>query len=133
MQNIRRFLFAQSFIYFEIWKNCARIVLRRRIRLRRTKPMTQNKTCQNCKSQFVIEPEDFDFYKKISVPPPTWCPECRQRHRYAWRNERVLYRRNCDLCGKSTVTIYSPNKPYKVYCTYHTGKCPNEFETTYRP
>ena len=32
------------------------------------------------------------------------------------RNERTLYRRNCDLCGKSTVTIYSANKPYKVYC-----------------
>ena len=29
----------------------------------------------------------------------------------------MLYRRNCDLCGKSTVTIYSPNKPYKVYCS----------------
>ncbi|OGZ54724.1 MAG: hypothetical protein A3B25_01550 [Candidatus Ryanbacteria bacterium RIFCSPLOWO2_01_FULL_48_26] len=76
----------------------------------------ETKTCQNCKQQFIIEAEDFDFYKKISVPPPTWCPECRQRHRYAWRNERVLYRRNCDLCGKSTVTIYSPNKPFKVYC-----------------
>lgn len=72
--------------------------------------------CQNCKTQFTIEPDDFGFYEKISVPPPTWCPECRQRRRYAWRNERVLYRRNCDLCGKSTVTIYSPNKPFKVYC-----------------
>ncbi len=36
--------------------------------------------------------------------------------RYAWRNERVFYRRNCDLCGKSTVTIYSPNKDFKVFC-----------------
>ena len=45
-----------------------------------------------------------------------WCPECRQHRRYAWRNERNLYRRNCDLCQKSTVTIYSPTKPHKVYC-----------------
>ena len=76
----------------------------------------QNKTCQNCSGLFVIESEDFNFYEKIKVPPPTWCPECRQLRRYAWRNERTLYRRNCDLCGKSTVTIYSPNKPHKVYC-----------------
>ncbi|MEK7508041.1 MAG: hypothetical protein AAB602_03085 [Patescibacteria group bacterium] len=76
----------------------------------------ETKSCQNCKQNFVIKLDDFAFYKKISVPPPTWCPECRQRRRYAWRNERVLYRRNCDLCSKSTVTIYSPNKPFKVYC-----------------
>lgn len=76
----------------------------------------ETKQCQNCKKDFVIETEDFNFYEKIKVPPPTWCPECRQLRRYAWRNERNLYRRNCDLCGKSTVTIYSPNKPYKVYC-----------------
>ncbi len=78
------------------------------------KPETKN--CQNCREDFTIESEDFNFYEKIKVPPPTWCPECRQQRRYAWRNERTLYRRPCDLCGKSTVTIYSQNKPYKVYC-----------------
>lgn len=76
----------------------------------------ESKICQNCKQSFTIEPDDFSFYEKIKVPPPTWCPECRQQRRYSWRNERVLYRRTCDLCGKSTVTIYSPNKPFKVYC-----------------
>jgi hypothetical protein len=76
----------------------------------------ENKICQNCKKDFTIEIEDFNFYEKIKVPPPTWCPECRQQRRYAWRNERTLYRRDCDLCGKSTVTIYSPNKQLKVYC-----------------
>lgn len=77
---------------------------------------SETKNCQNCRQSFLIEPEDFDFYEKIKVPAPTWCPECRQLRRYAWRNERILYRRNCDLCGKSTVSIYSSNKPYKVYC-----------------
>lgn len=77
---------------------------------------TEIRNCKNCKKDFTIEPEDFNFYEKIKVPGPTWCPECRQQRRYAWRNERNLYRRNCDLCKKSTVTIYSPNKPYKVYC-----------------
>jgi hypothetical protein len=72
--------------------------------------------CRNCKEKFAISQEDFNFYEKIKVPPPTWCPECRQQRRYAWRNERTLYRRDCDLCGKSTVTIYSPNKNLKVYC-----------------
>ena len=38
---------------------------------------TENRICQNCKSEFIIEPEDFNFYEKIKVPAPTWCPECR--------------------------------------------------------
>lgn len=76
----------------------------------------ETRNCQNCKNDFQIEPGDFDFYAKIDVPAPTWCVYCRQQRRYAWRNERTLYRRNCDLCQKSTVTIYSPDKPYKVYC-----------------
>jgi len=76
----------------------------------------ETKNCKNCKNDFVIDSEDFNFYEKINVPVPTWCRNCRQQRRYAWRNERTLYRRNCDLCRKSTVTIYSPNKDLKVYC-----------------
>ena len=76
----------------------------------------ETKNCQNCHQNFNIEPDDFTFYERIQVPPPTLCPDCRQKRRYAWRNERNLYRRDCDLCGKSAVTIYSPEKPYKVYC-----------------
>lgn len=98
---------------------------------------TETKKCQNCKKDFTIEPEDFGFYEKIKVPPPTWCPECRQLRRYAWRNERTLYRRNCDLCGKSTVTIYSANKPYKVYCNecwwgdgWDASSCGRNFDFT---
>ena len=82
----------------------------------KTHSNTLVQACKNCKKDFTTEGEDFNFYEKIRVPPPTWCPECRQLRRYAWRNERTLYRRNCDLCGKNTVTIYSSNKPHKVYC-----------------
>lgn len=73
-------------------------------------------SCKNCNQPFNIEPDDSSFYERIAVPPPTWCPECRAMRRYAWRNDRNLYRRNCDLCGKSTVAMYSPNRPFKVYC-----------------
>ena len=75
------------------------------------------KQCQNCKQNFVIEPEDFKFYDKMKVPPPTFCPECREQRRIAFRNERALYKRNCDLCGQSVVSRVSPDKPYKMYCS----------------
>src|SRR3989344_7476418 len=76
----------------------------------------ETRTCQNCKNDFIIEPEDFDFYKKIDVPPPTWCPECRLIRREAWREGRILHRHICKLCGKSVVSIQSPDDPFTVYC-----------------
>src|SRR3989344_869430 len=84
----------------------------------------ENKNCQNCKKEFTIEHEDFDFYKKISVPPPTFCHECRLQRRLIWRGERSLYKRSCDLCSNSIISIYSKDKPYKVYCRecYHSDQ-----------
>jgi hypothetical protein len=32
----------------------------------------ETKICQNCKKNFIIEPDDFGFYEKIKVPPPTF-------------------------------------------------------------
>ena len=58
------------------------------------------KNCQNCKSDFAIESEDFSFYEKIQVPPPTFCPECRLIRRLAFRESRPLWKDNCDMCGK---------------------------------
>ena len=77
---------------------------------------TETRNCQNCKRPFVIEPDDFGFYERIQVPPPTFCPRCRDQRRMTFRNERSLYRRKCDLCGKNIIARFSPDKPYPVYC-----------------
>ena len=75
----------------------------------------ENKICQNCNLDFIIEPEDFNFYEKIKVPPPTWCRECRQMRRMNFRNERNLYKRKSDKTGKDIISVYSPDSPYKVF------------------
>lgn len=72
--------------------------------------------CQNCKASFIIEPEDFSFYEKIKVPPPTWCAECRLMRRLIWRNERSLYKRSCSLCNKSIIAMYPESVQFPVYC-----------------
>lgn len=76
----------------------------------------ETKNCQNCKKDFVIEPEDFSFYEKIKVPPPTFCPECRLIRRMTWRNERALYRQNCKNCGNVIFTNYNPKSNLTVFC-----------------
>lgn len=77
---------------------------------------SQIKNCQNCKKDFIIESEDFLFYEKIKVPAPTFCPECRKQRRLSWRNDFNLYSDKCKLCGKSVVTLFSPDSKMTVYC-----------------
>ena len=76
---------------------------------------SETKNCQNCTKDFVIEPEDFNFYEKIKVPPPTWCPECRAMRRMIWRNERSLYHNTCAFSGKKIISMFSPESKLTVY------------------
>ncbi len=71
--------------------------------------------CQNCKQDFIIEPEDFNFYEKIKVPPPTFCPECRAMRRMMWRNERSLYHNKCAFSSKEILSMFSPETELTVY------------------
>ncbi len=84
----------------------------------------ETKICKHCQSSFKITDKDLEFYGKISpsfawikytIPTPTLCPDCRQQRRLSFRNERKLYKRICDATWKPIVSIYSPDKPYKVY------------------
>ncbi len=78
---------------------------------------SETKICQNCKQDFTIESDDFSFYEKIKVPPPTFCPQCRMIRRLRNRNERVLYKAQCGLCSTSIFTIYHPDNHYTTYCS----------------
>ncbi len=83
---------------------------------------SQLKQCQNkgkskyCMGDFEITPDDFTFYDKMKVPPPTFCPECRFQRKAMWRNDLSLYNTTCDLCFKNVVTMYSPDSGLKIFC-----------------
>jgi hypothetical protein len=76
---------------------------------------SETRNCQNCKKDFMIEPDDFGFYEKIKVPPPTFCPACRLQRRMAWRNERTLHRNKCAKTGKNLISSFSSDSPFIVY------------------
>ena len=71
--------------------------------------------CRLTGKEFVITEWEQEFIKKMGFPLPTLCLEERHRRRLAHRNERNLYEDKCDLTGKPIISIYSPEKPYKVY------------------
>ena len=76
---------------------------------------SETRNCQNCKQDFTIEPDDFGFYEKIKVPPPTFCPLCRAQRRFSFRNERVLYKRKSDFSNKDILSMFSLESGTKVY------------------
>jgi len=72
--------------------------------------------CKSCTKEFEIEGDDLAFYEQMKVGTPSFCPGCRLKQRLLWRNEKSLYHRECDLCKKKIISIYSTDKPYVVYC-----------------
>ena len=74
----------------------------------------ETKTCQNCKTDFLIEPDDFAFYDKIKVPSPTFCPECRMMRRFVYRNERKLFKVKDYFNGKNIFSLYPEEANRKV-------------------
>ena len=86
--------------------------------------IVEMKACKHCWTSFTITDKDVEFYNKISpifawkkypIPTPTLCQDCRQQRRLSFRNERKLYKRTCDASGKQIISMYSPDKPYKIY------------------
>lgn len=85
----------------------------------------------NCTTAFKIIPQELQFYKRMNLPLPRLCPNCRHYQRIKQRNPLKLWHRKCQCAGKQ-----SDNKVYVNTAKHnHHGKehCPNEFETTYSP
>lgn len=81
-------------------------------------------TCRQCSAPFEILKEDLAMLdtlspivggKKLGLPPPTLCPDCRLQRRLTHVNELNLYERKCDLTGASVISNIRPGSPYKVY------------------
>ncbi|KKP91500.1 MAG: hypothetical protein US04_C0001G0537 [Candidatus Nomurabacteria bacterium GW2011_GWD2_36_14] len=81
-----------------------------------------------CISAFKITPEELQFYKKMNIPLPTLCPNCRQHKRLLQKNPIKLWHRQCmcstkhthhkdERCDIKFETIYSPDKSEIVYCS----------------
>ena len=81
-------------------------------------------SCRLCDKEFAVTPADEAFYAAVghavagtlhAVSTSSLCPTCRNRRRMSWRNERCLYKRECDFSKKNIISLYAPNTPYKVY------------------
>jgi hypothetical protein len=73
------------------------------------------KNCQNCKEDFIIEPDDFVFYRKMEVPTPTFCWKCRYQRRISYRNEHKAFFNTSLKSGKKVFSLYSKQSKIPIY------------------
>ena len=76
-------------------------------------------TCnQQCTEAFKIIPEELQFYKRMNLPLPRLCPNCRHYERLSQRNPMKLWHRSCmkEGCSNEFETSYAPERPEIVYC-----------------
>jgi hypothetical protein len=75
-------------------------------------------SCAKCKKAFRIIKQELEFLRREKISLPRYCVDCRHSRRIVQRLPSNLFHRQC-MCDK--------NHPH------HSGKCPNEFETSYAP
>ncbi len=73
---------------------------------------------EQCASAYKIVPAELQFYKRMNLPIPELCPNCRHAQRIQYRNPMKLWHRSC-MCKEGSHG--------------HASACPNEFETSYAP
>lgn len=92
---------------------------------------TIEKICKHCWDTFKITKEEILLLEKLSpkiwwelflIDIPKICPECRQRLRLAFRNERKFYNEICYKCGEKEISTISKESWRKIFCQ----KCYNE-------
>ena len=71
--------------------------------------------CKSCAKNFKVLAQELNFYRKLSLPIPTKCYDCRHLERMNLRNPRHLWDRTCTKCGAKIHTSYSPERTEKVY------------------
>ncbi len=72
--------------------------------------------CEECGKNYKIQKPELVFYKKLVLPIPRNCSNCRHLARVKQRNPQVLFDRKCDKCGVDIQTTFAPDRPEKIYC-----------------
>ncbi len=86
--------------------------------------------CAACAKAFRLIPMELGFYRRMTLPLPRVCHNCRFIERTKYRNQPKFYRRGCQCAGQR-----SENGVYQNQGGHAHGAspCPNEFETSFAP
>ncbi len=98
---------------------------------------------ENCTTAFRMTEQELELYRRLDVPMPRFCPNCRHAKRLRNRYPMQLWKRKCDCQGqrakdKTSEQLLGGSTAKYEYVNemghFHGDEpCPNEFETTYSP
>jgi hypothetical protein len=71
-----------------------------------------------CATAFKITTVELEFYRRMNLPLPRFCYNCRHYARFGKLNPLKLWHRKCmkEGCTNEFETSYSPDRPEIVYC-----------------
>lgn len=90
----------------------------------------KGKCNDQCTTAFRVISQELQFYRRMNLPLPRLCFNCRHSERSKQRNPLKLWNRKCACSG-----VKSENKAYQNDAKhFHADMhCPNEFETSHSP
>ncbi|MDD5750486.1 MAG: hypothetical protein PHU56_02450, partial [Candidatus Pacebacteria bacterium] len=101
----------------------------------------QGQCNEQCTQAFRIIPQELSFYKRMNLPLPRLCPNCRHYQRLKQRNPLKLWKRQC-MCSGSTSSPQGRTCEGKTLtdCYHNTcehehgdSPCDETFLTSYSP
>ena len=72
--------------------------------------------CELTGKSFRVIRRELEFCRRQTIPLPRRSPDQRHLDRFAKRNPRKFFDRQCGKCGKAIRTTYAPDRPEIVYC-----------------
>ncbi len=83
--------------------------------------------CIKCNKNYRIIQNELMFYRKMQIPIPRECPQCRHDNRFKKRGPNKLWTRTCmcqsqdhknhnEKCAEVFKTNFSPDRPEIIYC-----------------
>jgi hypothetical protein len=89
-------------------------------------PIKEIFACTQCLKNYRIISNEFSFYKRMEIPLPRFCPECRHERKFKARGPNTLFQRSCMCqkeghnhdsgCSVTFETNYHPSRPEILYC-----------------
>ncbi len=72
--------------------------------------------CTSCTRNYRLALAELSFYRRMTIPVPEHCPECRHAARMKLLNPVLVWERCCANCASPIVSSYAPSRPERVFC-----------------
>lgn len=78
--------------------------------------------CAETGKNYRIQAAELRFHRSMGLPLSPVCPDVRYQRRVSLRRPRKVWERECEECGKTLKSVFSPDSDEKILCEEHYQK-----------